>query len=215
MYALTKQTVANAAKADQRSSFINEKGAYVGRFSRVEKLYSEKKGSHGVGFDFNGSSGEKLSASIWTHNDDGKQWSGFDLVMALLTVTGVHIIKPTVHASMVWDRNEKKEVRAELEQFPALIGVDVGILVRMVEEMKQDGSGAYWKPEIVGFYRVADDLTASEIIARKKVPEKLEQLIAMLKDKPLKKSGSASRGNGDHPNAPGNDGGFPEDEIPF
>jgi hypothetical protein len=213
MYALTKQTAVNAAKADQRSSFINEKGAYAGRFSRVEKLYSDKKGSHGVGFDFKGASGEKLSASIWTHNDDGKQWSGFDLIMALLTVTGVHNIKPRNHVSLVWDREQQKEVKAELEQFPELIGIDVGILVRMVEDMKQDGSGTYWKPEIVGFYRVADDLTASEIIARKTVPEKLEQLIDSLKDKPYRSNG-AKTGNSGHPNAPGN-GGFPDDEIPF
>lgn len=215
MYALTKTTVANAAKADQRSSFINEKGAYAGRFSRVEKLYSDRTGAHGIGFDFKGTSGEKLSASIWTHNDDGKQWSGYDLIMALLAVTGVFTIKPAKHVSLVWDRNEKKDVQAELEQFPELIGKDVGILVRMVEEEKQDGSGTYWKPEIVGFYRPADDLTASEIVNKKTVPEKLEQLIAALKDKPLKKSGGASRGNGGHPNAPGNGGGFPDDDIPF
>ncbi|WP_118181266.1 hypothetical protein [Paraburkholderia phosphatilytica] len=217
MYALTKATTANATKADQRSAFINEKGPYVGKFSRAEKLYSDRTGAHGIGFDFKSKNGEKLSASIWTHNDAGAQWSGFDLVMALLAVTGAFNIKPARRASLVWDREQQKEVSKEMEQFAELIGPEVGILVRMVEEERKDGQGTYWKPEIVGFYRPADDLTASEIIAHKTVPEKLEQLIAALKDKPLKRNGgaNASRGNSGHPNAPGNGGGFPDDDIPF
>jgi hypothetical protein len=217
MYKLTKATVANAVKADNRASFITEKFVGGGIFTRAEKLHSERTGAHGIGFDFKSHDGAKASFSVWTHNDAGAQWSGFDLVMAIMTVLNVFELKPKNYVSNVWDREAKENADVELTQYVELIGVDVGVLIRMVEEARQDGDGTYWKAELNGVYRTADDLTASEIIAKKAVPERLEQLVAALKDKPMKKGGATTRGaTGGGRGAPAGGGGaFPDDDIPF
>ena len=55
-----------------------------------------------------------------------------------------------------------------------------------------------WRLELVAPFRAADEFTSSEILDRKTKPEKLASIVAMLKDRPLKKRPahvSAAAGN--------------------
>jgi hypothetical protein len=95
----------------------------------------------------------------------------------------------------------------------------VGILLAMEEYEKKDQGGrptgeTGWSVRLNAVFQADTELTASEILDRKTTPLKLPQLVAALKDRPLKKS--AASNSGGHIKDE-NFGGFETmpDEIPF
>jgi hypothetical protein len=51
MYALNNESAQAARKAEQRTSFIDEKGKYVGKFTRAEDI-TAASGTRGIAFTF-------------------------------------------------------------------------------------------------------------------------------------------------------------------
>jgi hypothetical protein len=213
MYALNNESAQAARKAEQRTSFIDEKGKYVGKFTRAEDI-TAASGTRGIAFTFESDDGQKANFSIYTIKSNGEKLGDFGTLMALMTCLGVKDIKPAQVASMVWDKDASANVSKTLSQFPELLNKRVGILIAMEEYEKRNGGGTGWSARLNAVFQAETELTASEILDRKTTPTKLPQLVAALKDRPLKKSSAAS--NGSHI-ADENFGGFDTmpDDIPF
>jgi hypothetical protein len=214
MYALNTESAQAARKAEQRTSFIDEKGKYVGKFTRAEDI-TAASGTRGIAFTFESDEGQKANFSIYTIKSNGEKLGDFGTLMALMTCLGVKDIKPAQVASMVWDKDASANVSKMLSQFPELLNKRVGILLAMEEYEKRNGGGTGWSARLNAVFQAETELTASEILDRKTTPQKLPQLVAALKDRPLKKS-SASNGGGHM--ADDNFGGFDQgfdNGIPF
>jgi hypothetical protein len=212
MYALNNETSQAARKAEQRTSFIDEKGKYIGKFTRAEDIVAAS-GTRGIAFTFETEDGQKSNFSIYTIKKDGEKLGDFGTLMALMTCLGVKDIKPAQVASMVWDKDTSANVSKTLKQFPELMNKRVGILLAMEEYEKRDQSGTGWSARLNAVFQADTELTAGEILDRKTTPVKLPLLLAALRDRPLKKSGRAASSS----NAPHGDGGFDgmDDSIPF
>lgn len=211
MYALNNESAQAARKAEQRTSFIDEKGKYVGKFSRAEDI-TAASGTRGIAFTFETNDGQKSNFSIYTIKANGEKLGDYGTLMALMTVIGVKDIKPAQVVSAVWDKEAGGNVQKTLTQFPELLNKPVGILLAMEEYEKRDGSGTGWSARLNAVFQADTELTAAEILDRKTSPQKLPLLVAALRDRPLKKSGTSNPMN----NAPAPaDDQFGGDEIPF
>ena len=206
------QLDANAAKqADNMFSRIEEKGKYLGIITRAEQVES-KKGTAGVDLSFksdNGASADYLT--IWTHNTEGKQLPGFNVLMAIMTCLRVKELKAEQGEIEKYDQNEKKRVKVIVPLFKSLMNKPVGLLIHMEEYEKKDHSTA-WKPAISAPFD-KDGFTASEILNKAQKAETLEKMLAALRDRPLKASASAPRAASEPTSA----GPFDDmdDDIPF
>lgn len=216
MYALNNESSQAARKAEQRTSFIDEKGKYVGKFTRAEDI-TAASGTRGIAFTFESDDGQKANFSIYTIKSDGEKLGDYGLLMAIMTCVGVRDIKPAQVASMVWDKDAGANVNKTLSQFPEIMNKPIGILLAMEEYEKRDG-GTGWSARLNAAFQASTELTASEILDRKTTPQKLPQLVAALKDRPLKKTGrSNAPSGGSHPMGGGafDDGAPFSDDIPF
>jgi hypothetical protein len=214
MYALNNESAQAARKAEQRTSFIDEKGKYVGKFTRAEDI-TALSGTRGIAFTFESDDGQKANFSIYTIKSDGEKLGDYGTLMALMTCVGVKDIKPAQVQSLVWDRDAGANVNKTLSQFPDLMNKRVGILLAMEEYEKRDGSGTGWSARLNAVFQADTELTASEILDRKTTPTKLPQLVAALKDRPLKnKSRAASSAGASHP-MDGGGSAFDDELIPF
>jgi hypothetical protein len=219
MYALNNESSQAARKAEQRTSFIDEKGKYVGKFTRAEDVKAGT-GTRGIAFTFESDDGQKSNFSIYTIKSDGEKLGDYGLLMAIMTCIGVRDIKPAQVASMVWDKDANANVSKTLTQFPELLNKPVGILLAMEEYEKKDQNKqptgeTGWSARLNAVFQASTELTAAEILDRKTTPQKLPQLVAALKDRPLKKSGRSNPLNS--PSHPMDGGGFDsmDDSIPF
>jgi hypothetical protein len=221
MYALNNESAQAARKAEQRTSFIDEKGKYVGKFTRAEDI-TAASGTRGIAFTFETDDGQKANFSIYTIKSDGEKLGDYGTLMALMTCLGVKDIRPAQVTSLVWDRDAGGNVNKELIQFPELLNKRVGILLAMEEYEKRDQSKrptgeTGWSVRLNAVFQADTELTASEILDRKTTPTKLPQLVAALKDRPLKNKPHAASSGASHPiDGGGFDGGGAfDDSIPF
>lgn len=204
----------NAAKsADNFNSRIEEKGAYLGVFTRAEPVTS-KKGSKGVDFSFKTNTGASADyLTIWTHNGDGKQLQGFNALMAIMTCLRVRELKPENGEIEKYDRDQQARVRVAAPLFKALMNKPIGLLLHMEEYAKSAG-GTAWKPAISGVYD-KDGFTASEILNKATTPATLDKMAASLRDRPLKATAAThSPAPSDHAPAGGHFADL-DDDIPF
>lgn len=203
---------ANAAKqADNMFSRIEEKGKYLGIITRAEQVESTK-GTAGVDLSFkadNGASADYLT--LWTHNAEGKQLQGFNVLMAIMTCLRVKELKAEQGEVEKYDRNDKKRVKVIVPLFKSLMNKPVGLLIHM-EEYEKTAGGTAWKPAISAPFD-KDGFTASEILNKAQKAETLDKMLASLRDRPLKASASAPRASSEPVSA----GPFDDmdDDIPF
>jgi hypothetical protein len=218
MYALNNESAQAARKAEQRTSFIDEKGKYVGKFTRAEDI-TAASGTRGIAFTFETFDGQKSNFSIYTIKKDGEKLGDYGTLMAIMTCLGIKDIKPAQAASMVWDREQGANVNKMLTQFPELLNKPIGVLFAMEEyAKKQNGvetGETGWSVRLNAVFQADTELTAAEILDRKTVPAKLPLLVAALRDRPLKKA--VSRGASAGSSHPMEGGGFDDmdDSIPF
>lgn len=187
MYKLDTQA---AIDADKFSQYLDKSGKYVGKFTRAEKLVSKTKGTHGIGFTFEAQDGGTTRFDVWTMDKDEKKLSGFNAVCAIMTCLSLRDL-PESTATIErrdWATNKTEKVQAQV--FADLANKPIGLVLRNTEYQKmKDGvlTGEYgWRLELVAPFRAADSFTASEILTKKTKPEKLESIMATLKDKPMK-----------------------------
>ena len=200
----------NAAKqADNLQSRIDEKGCYLGIFTRAEPITS-KKGSKGVDFSFRTNTGATADyLTIWTYNADGKQLSGYNLLMAIMTCLRVKSLQEQQGEVEKYDPDQKKRVSMQAPLFKELMGKEIGLLIHM-EEYEKTSGGTAWKPAISAPFD-ANGFTASEILNQAKEAVALNKMQSALRDRPLKPTDNS------HAPAAATRGTFDDlgDDIPF
>lgn len=222
MYTIDKQA---AIAADNHGGYLTETGKYKGRFTRAEKLVSKAKGTHGVGFTFESEDKRTTRFDLWTRKGSGENLSGYESLQAIMTVMGIHELRPEAGEVDRYDYDTKKHIKTQADVFPALVGKPVGLVLRSTEyEKMRDGyltGETGWRLELVAPFRAADEFTSSEIMLRHTKPVKLASVIATLADKPLKARPAAAQRPADgygaevpagHPASSGFDG--IDDDIP-
>lgn len=201
---------ADAAKqADNLFSKIEEKGAYLGAFTRAEKVTS-KKGTQGVDFSFKTDTGATADyLTIWTHNSDGKQLQGFNTLMAIMTCLKVKELSASVGEVEKYNNDTQKREKVNVPLFKELMNKPIGLLIHM-EQYEKTAGGTAWKPAISAPY-AADGFTASEILNKAKEATTMDKMLSALRDRPLK---NAPQQSGEPPRSGGS---FDDlgDDIPF
>lgn len=207
-----------AKKADVIGSYIQDSGKYVGTFLRAEKLVSANKSTDGVGFTFKDDAGRECRFDVWTRKGDGTELSGLNQINAMMGCLQIRSMKPVGTQVKKWDNEQRADTLQMAPCFAELMGKRIGLLLRMEEyEKMQDGQKTgerAWRIGLFAIFQADTELMASEILTRKTKPEALEKVVAMLSDKPLKKSaGRGGNPTGGHSGPPGS---IPfDDDIPF
>lgn len=205
---------ASAAKqADQLFSKIDQKGRYLGTITRAEQVAS-KKGSKGIDLSFKTETGATADyLSIWTHNGEGKQLQGFNLLMAIMTCLRVKSLKAELGEVEKYDQDTKQRVKTQVLLFKELMNKPVGLLIHM-EEYEKNAGGTAWKPAISAPFD-KDGFTASEILSQAKEATTLDKMELSLRDRPLKNSTAAPAS--EYPTSQQKKSSFDDlgDDIPF
>lgn len=174
----------DAARAgDTGGGRIDVSGAYVGIFTRAESV-TASKGTEGIELSFKSENEESADfLSLWTHNKDGVEIYGYKVLQAVMTCMKARNIKPTRGAVEKWENGQKITSQATI--YPDLTNKKIGLVLQREEYVKNDGNIGS-KMNIVGAFDAESRLTASEILDRKAVPERLDKIISSLKDKVMK-----------------------------
>ncbi len=179
----------NAAKAaDVMHSKIEQKGAYVGTFTRAEPIIS-KKGTQGVDLSFKTNNSETADyLTLWTHGADGDQLPGFKVLMSIMTCLRVTSLASEIGEIEKYNPDTKQREKVSIPLYKGLMNKQIGLLFFM-EEYPKTAGGTAWKPIISAAYD-EKGFTASEILNKKTAPELVEKMKAQLKDRPYKGAGS-------------------------
>lgn len=177
----------NAAKAaDVMFSKIEQKGAYLGVFTRAEPRISEK-GTQGVDLSFKTNNGETADyLNLWTHSKDGEPLPDFKKLMSIMTCLRIKSLSATKGEIEKYNTDTKQREKVVVPLYKELMGKQIGVLFQM-EEYPKTAGGTAWKPVIFAAFDESG-FTASEILNKKTVPELVEKMEAQLKDKPHKGS---------------------------
>lgn len=203
-----------AKQADNINSRIEQAGKYLGVLTRAEPVVSKKQ-SKGVDLSFKSDTGATADyLTIWTHNGEGKQLQGFNVLMAIMTCLRVKDLKSEDGEVEKYDRDQQKRVKTVVPLFKALMGKPLGLLIYMEEYAKNDG-GTAWKPTISAPFD-KDEFTASEILNKASKPETLAKMVQALRDRPLKTSATQSTQASQERSAQGGHAfSDMDDDIPF
>jgi len=178
-----------AREGDTQNLRITETGAYVGVFTKAEKVIS-KQGTTGIEFSF--VSNEKQSAdflTLWTINKDGEHIYGFKQLMALMTCMRVKDVSEKTAQIEKFDNGQKVKVQAPVH--PELMNRPIGVLLQREEYEKSNGQPGH-KFNFAGFFDPQTRMTATEILDKSGRAEKLDKMIAALKDRPMQKRAAAT-----------------------
>jgi hypothetical protein len=181
----------NAARqADSPSAYITELGKYIGAITQAEDI-TAKTGTKGINLYFTSDAGQKTKVSIYTQRADGTLLSGFYLLQALMTCVQLRSLSPKQGTVTAYDYDQKKDVTKQASIFPELCK-PIGFLLGTEDYLKQNGSVGS-RMVLRGVFQASTELTASEILDRKTVPEALPKMVAALKHNPLKTAPMAQR----------------------
>lgn len=215
MYKLDTQA---ARDADQFGNYLNESGKYIGKFTRAEKLVSQGKGTHGIGFTFEDQSKRTTRFDLWTVKANGEHIQGYKYLNAIMTVLKLRELSERPATVDRYDYEAKQMTKVQADVFPDLMDKPIGIILRNTEYAKvRDGretGETGWRLELVAPFDANTEFTAGEILDKKTKPEKLTAILAMLQDRPMKARPLATAPS---PSTPSGGGGFNDmdDDIPF
>ena len=198
-----------ARKADTQGNQIKELGKYLGAITQAEDI-TAKSGTKGLNLHFTSDAGQKTKVSIYVEKTDGTKLSGFYLLQALMTCLQLRSLSPKQGNVTVYDYDQKKDVTKQASIFPELCK-PIGLLLGTEDYLKQDG-GVGSRMVLRGVFQASTELTASEILDRKTVPEALPKMVAALRHNPLKAAPMAQR---THAAMPDDQFFGPDDEVPF
>ena len=209
MYTLDPKS---ARQADTNGAGIKELGKYVGEFTQAKDIVSKKTGTKGIEFIFKSNAGQKANLSIYTQSSSGERYQGYDALMAIMTCMGLRTIEPKIGKALRYDFDTRKEVSEECSIFPDLCK-QIGILLETEDYLKQDGTTGT-RMVLKNVFQPGTELTASEILDKKKTPELLPKFVAGLRHRPLKNVNPISKRD---LSAPVSDPVFDnaDDDIPF
>jgi hypothetical protein len=201
-----------AKQADFVGARITETGKYTGKFIRAEAVTSNQ-GTEGIELCFKSDDGQEADfLQLWTHRPNGDELPSNKTLMALMTCMKVRSVNPKKGLVDKWDADAKAKVSKEAIILPELVGKPIGLLLQK-EEYEKRGGGVGFKFNVYGCFDPDGNFTASEILDKAATPEKLDKMMASLRDKLL--SGNSSRptsGSGSKPSGSVDE--F-EDDIPF
>lgn len=174
---------AEAAKqADNKFSRIDASGKYLGVFTRAEKVTS-KSGAKGVDLSFKSDDGEQADyLSLWTHNKEGKELSGFKTLMALMTCLKIKTLESTRGEVEKYNGVSQQREKVSVDLFQTMMNVPIGLLIQIEE---QEYNGNIQRRTNIYAPFTAEGFTATEVFDKASRPEKLEKMLAGLKDKVL------------------------------
>lgn len=182
-----------ARAADSQGSILRETGKYIGTITRAEAL-SSSSGARGMGISFNSNGQQASYLDLWTHNGQGEELPSLKTVHAILCCLRIKNVEEGQISFEKWDVQTRQNVKTQAVGFPALMGKQVGFLLRKELSHNQHGEDR----ETMGIYAVFEaqsELMASEILDRVTKPEKLASAVSALMAKPIydrrKKPGSA------------------------
>lgn len=178
----------SAKQADNFGNYLDETGKYKGTFIVAEAVTSTK-GTEGIEFTFKSEDGREANyLTIWTHAKDGKELQGLktlNAIMACMRLPKIEVAKMSIEK---YDTNQRQKVQVVSDVFPALMKRPIGVLLQREAYQKTGGKGIGHKLNIVAAFEPQTELMASELIAKKTVPEQLGKMVSRLADKPLKAS---------------------------
>ena len=186
-----------AKQADNKFSRIDSSGKYVGVFTRAEKVTS-KSGAKGIDFSFKSDDGEQADyLSLWTHNKEGKELQGFKTLMAIMTCLKLKTIDATEGEVEKYNSASQQREKVRVELFQSMMNTPVGLLIQIEE---QEYNGNIQRRTNIYAPFTPDGFTASEVLDKAVKPEKLEKMLAGLKDKllthkPAQQPSQAQTGN--------------------
>lgn len=214
MYTLNPES---AKKADTIGAYLNETGKYSGTFIRAEKLVSANKGTDGIGFTFKDDDGRECRFDVWTRKPDGTELSGMNQINAMMACLQKRNLTVSTMPVKKWDNATNAETIMPAECFAELMGQRIGLLLRSEEyekmKDKQLTGETGWRMGLFAIFQAGTELMASEIMTRKTKPEQLGKVVAMLADKPLKKSPARGNAGGSSDYTPASSNNF--DDCPF
>lgn len=172
-----------ARKADTQGNQIKEIGKYIGTITQAEDI-TAKTGTKGIALSFTANNGQKAKLSIYTMKADGSKIGGFSMLNAMLRCIGVKTISPKSGKVTHYNYDTKAEEVKDGQVFSDLCK-PIGILLETEDFAKQDGSTGT-RMVLRGVFQPTTELTASEILDRKTVPEALPKMVAALRHHQLK-----------------------------
>jgi hypothetical protein len=216
MYALNAKA---AKEADQLRGYLKDTGKYIGKFTRAEKLISNAKHTHGVGFTFVAESGQSTRFDIWTMKAGEEKLSGYNQLMAIMACMKVRDLTVKTAELERYDYDAKEKYTEDAEVFAELTDKPIGLLLRSTEyEKMRDGQKTGengWRLELFAPFEAATGFTAGEIIDKKKTPEQLAKMEAALADRPLRGGSSPAPRQAAAPQTGGGQFSDMDDDIPF
>jgi len=199
-----------ARSADQTGSRISETGKYVGTLTRAERI-TGAKGTLGVEFSFKTDDGQSADyLSIWTKRNDGKDLYGFKQMQAIMVCCKQRSLTAVRGQAEKYDSSTGAIGTFNVDIFPELTGKRIGFLLQTEEYLKKDNTVGV-KMAIAGVFDAETELTASEILDRITQPEKLQKMVALLRDRKLPATATRT----DQGQAKPGQAEFDADEIPF
>lgn len=202
-----------ARQADEKSGRIEETGAFNGRIKYAIATKSSG-GAEGIELHFESNDRRDARVTVWTYKKDGSvNESGMRLINAIMTCVMTKQLTPTEGNAEVYDFATSSRVNKRVMLFPEL-QKPVGFVFQLApEEYEKNGEiKVANRLEIYAAYNVQTEMTASEILSKSATAEKLQQMLASVKDKAVKrykpKNGNAAQASAAHADE------F-EDDVPF
>lgn len=183
---------ANAVRADDAASRLNDNGAYPGHFTKAEATVSERTGTRGVVLGFDSPGNGSTEFTLWTRKEDGTEVFGKAQLDAIMFLLGLKTLKATTTLVERWvdegGKREKQEV--EGKEFTELLKKPIGVVLQK-ELYSTNSGGTGERMGLVGLFQPETKLMMSEIKERKTTPVKLERLLRGLKTKDSRKAQAA------------------------
>lgn len=198
-----------AKQADNKFSRIDASGKYLGVITRAEKVTSDK-GTKGIDFSFKSEDGEQADyLSLWTHNKEGKELQGFKTLMALMTCLNLKTLESTRGEVEKYNGVSQQREKVSVDLFQTMMNTPIGLLIQIEEQ--EYNNKIQRKTNIYAPF-TAEGFTATEVLDRASKPEKLEKMLAGLKDKLLtnKPAQQSQQSSSGAPASP-----FDDSDIPF
>lgn len=175
-----------ARKADNFSSVIRESGKYVGTITRAEQLLS-RNNVEGLGLSFK--TDDNASANyldLYTVKPDGEKLRGYNLAQAILCCTRTKSASEGEITFEKWDSSERKMVQATANGYPALMGKRIGLVLQKELATHSITGADTERMNIVAVFEASTELMASEILDNKTKPERLDNVVRMIENNPVR-----------------------------
>lgn len=175
-----------ARQADRSNQSIRVAGKYIGTITRAEKLLS-KKNTEGFGLSFKTDDGQTANyLDLYTVNDKGETLPSMATVQAIMCCTRTREAPEGSIKFEKWDSDAKVMYEASANGYPTLMGKRIGLLLQQeLSDNPNDPSKHNDRVIVYGVFEADSELTASEILDKKTVPEKLGKMVTALMAKPI------------------------------